>query len=575
MTTMRAAVPALLDALDPTDLDVVLSRFHSRGELVDAMHECAAKVAAKLAGTGHEVTHDEYGHLAAATLTWGSEHCGVQANAGHAGTKFEWYRRFPRLAPHRLHLLNRTDRPGVIALLEATAPVVDAVFAHRPGVPQELLTIVAAAVVASEALPVGPLAVEDVAGAVVEVLDRGGELAARHRINRGPLPGAGLTVRGCADLLVLVAAYRRAIDERGGRSLPPDPLDQIDAVLHDLEGRLHRALRFAADPANRETPDEPDSFSFYSEIAEYLGNRPEIRTVADRLCTRLRRLRLTRERRSTPTDEIEDVEAAHGGHADAADRLAATPDHIARWTLAALFDGGPITDEQADHDDREVVRRWLTREPGMDLRDDVELLLGRVRNAMAVIADLPAEDSDVGAPEPEGMRRADHLHLVARLRAAITAAIREGVASPSEPVRLVSAVLPPLWTDRLSGALLLAARIRAGQNKHGNSAKVEAKLIAATIGRGPGQVIMRTGAARHGSGCAVTKIEGGVRCVERTARPPAETVVCPIRPWGEVGFVESYLTLAELTDLGTADVVRQRLRRYKGPLAHLLRTTEP
>ncbi|MCA1670838.1 MAG: hypothetical protein LC799_01080, partial [Actinobacteria bacterium] len=65
-----------------------------------------------------------------------------------------------------------------------------------------------------------------------------------------------------------------------------------------------------------------------------------------------------------------------------------------------------------------------------------------------------------------------------------------------------------------------------------------------------------TASCCHAADCPANDLPG---------RPAADAMlICPHRPWGEMGLVDNYRTIRERTDY-SAESVRKLLGRYRGP----------
>lgn len=126
------------------------------------------------------------------------------------------------------------------------------------------------------------------------------------------------------------------------------------------------------------------------------------------------------------------------------------------------------------------------------------------------------------------------------------------------------AALPPLWTERHPARELVAAHLRIQLGTRPGS-EVQAALVAGHGVRAPQQFVYKSLAPQADPCCPDPQPAPG----DHPREPVPDTEVCPHRPWGEVGRVETYHTLGHPIDC-SADATRQQLRRYQGPWPELL-----
>lgn len=555
--SMVDVAAAVLDQLHPDDYDRIHTKFTTRQDLVAAMCACAKSVTALV----DRVDPHERELLAAATLTFGAQHRGVHANPAWATERFTFFRKVPDLPPAVAVLVDRSNDPDYIHRLAATYRVDRALT--RPE-PRLLATLVTAAVVVANPSPIGP--VEQVVEQVGEALDRGAYLARIYRADGRPVPGSSLPVLGGADFLIALAGYRLAVAQTAGSAPDDDALAEMERDLTGLENDLRAAMTRQSRHLWRDGVREPDSQLFLSHAAMFVGGR-EAQRVTDKLIRPLARTRLRFDPKPVLTGtELPLIPTGDPVTAEsstiAAQAVAEVADHLAAWTVAGLYEGA-VGEMQTR------LTAWLLGDRPVDLLDGLEELLGSLRRAMAR---LPKAARDPAPPhsseQSDAAGAAARSRAGAALRSRIVAVIdgdltrggdltgRGGVVAAG--VGIVAAALPPLWTRRAP-----AIRGLIAQQRIAGFQEAVAKIVGSVLARGPGQIVQPGNERQHEDWgtCVVDDTLG--RCVTRTgdAEPDAK-LVCPGRPWGETGRVESYRSLAELSSL-SSEAVRKRLERLQ------------
>jgi hypothetical protein len=546
-TALHESVSALLELLEPEDMAALDNEFRSRDELVATMVRCAEKVINRAAGDGDLIERDDNLVLAAATISFDSTGAVVQRNQNNVLARYRRFLAYPTLPPELLVRASRLDQTSV-PLLAAAYPLrralVDQQVHRGPGV---LLSAVAVAVA-----HVLPTATDPVAAAV-DVLDRGAALAADYQASGAALAPqlTGLPI-GNVDFLIQVAGYRVAIETLAGQRESDSMArmaDAVPALITRLRQAMLRPQRFSG------RTEEPDSVRVFHHIASHLAGADPgglVGQVYSLITPELREVALPRNPSwSTPADHLDQW-------MDTADIAAAVVDvdHLAGWVLHGLFVGAGAADTKA-------ISAWLTGTRAVDTQDHLGMLLGRVRHLMALL-----RHADDDPPEPPyHLRRADYQLVHGAVRHAITATIDAGHGTAGAPVRLVGRALPPLWRRRTPVINFIASKVVVPKAS-GPSRTAQARLVAAVVARAPAQAVHRVTSVA-GTGCCWNRGDEPTPCWTRRnagwptdrerARWP-EGYVCPDRRWGDVGFVESYHTLAELTGY-TADAVRRHLER--------------
>lgn len=617
---LAAAARAVLDQIDPADRDRVTARFDTLDLLVSAMCDQAEKVITKIGELKRPPVQPEQEELLlAAMLTIGRQHSGVHRNTTNALDRFERLRRHPGLVP-AVAVTIRDDGRDIAALITAYH-LSRELAARRPAEPPVFQAIVAAAVAtltpsadATEAggpadagdhgrhaEPIGP-DVNELVRTACWILDRGAELADRHRATR--MTGHQITtpLLGSADFLVMLAGYTHAVRvsatavDGGGDiagAAAADALDDIDKLLPDLEANLRRALtKPLARPPFR-GPDEPDVVHFFSAAARTVGGARS-REVFDQLCRGLRRIRIESDRKSQVTDFADPLSSdgsAHAGDAAVGEALERSSSSLPRpWapTLAVIEEVDTLAARMVDiltdgatAAERAVLADWLHGRRRVDRLDDLDLLLGRLRALVGGLRrPLPApRPPDAGEPTDSTSQPApsDETDRQMTESAAMTAALRSRLSQAAvlddgrhAPLALAALALPPLWTARTPIIRGLAARIKQEDGLRGSSGRVTATGVAGAATCGPGQFWYGIQAGQHDAGsdpgCATEPdANGAPRCRARAnGLLPLPEKVCPARPWDEIGLVESYQTLADLAEPEmTGAAMKERLAAYR------------
>ncbi len=559
---------AVLDLLDPADLDRVLSLFAGAEAAVAAMCTCAAGVQARLHGN---VSPEQEELLLAATLSLGRGGAGVHRNLANAADRFEVLLRQPGTPPE-VAIAVRGKDPAEFVLRLGETHHIDTVLAARRDEPPMLRMMVAAAVAVSR--PDAGCGDE----AAATVLDRGAELAAMCRDSGLSAPGASLTVRGNADFLLTISGYAHAIQEWRGLPGRGDAAaascDGAQRCVSDVMGRLtclekdlHRAMTVPdTHPARRGT-DEPDVVTFWSAAAVAIGGS-EAGRVFDRLHRGLRDIRLTPARGTLPvapgelaihrtgTHRTGTYSAGHpaaqaGGHVE----VLAVADALATRMVTSLLRETSVTE-------RAIVADWVRGRRAPDVTDGLPLLLRRLRGLMRELRDPEAHPAGPAWPtQPFGL---EALAMIGSLRDAIASHARRAPGNDSA-VELAASVLPPLWTVRTPIIRALTQRIKMDEEWRGWNNHGKALVLAATAARGPGQVAVRASTAPHPVASCTSELTetGHPRCAMRTIGIAVDrTEVCPARPWHETGFIESFQTLGGLVD-DLPDAIRKRVDRAR------------
>ncbi|MGI9001467.1 MAG: hypothetical protein ACR2GH_07345 [Pseudonocardia sp.] len=552
---LEAAADALFERLDPEDLDDLVAKMGSDATLRAAAVARAAGVLTALAATDRPATADEYTRVIAATLTGHGKSRGVLRRTDRAAESFAWYRRFPTVSPELLTLIGHhypDDQEQLIPLLDRSLRIRTALIATGATEPPFLLDVVVPAVVM--VLSTGPDIPDEAAvEATRAVLGRGTELPTAYRASGRPVPGRDidLPILGNADFLVRMAAYRVALDDLRNGAGPLDDLDDLDAVAKELVEVLRAAMTRSVGSWRKKTNAEPDMIAAFDQFAGHLGAVAGKRSRGARL-VRLaftilsRRIRLPRSPNEVPINVPDWVRTPGDPVGNVAE-----VNHLVGWLVAGLFEG-------VGADDNGPLVEWLIGDRPANLAEHLPLLLRRLRVATHRLDAVP----DGAPPRPAGVSLRQYRQMVTRLSRAVDPHELEGVRK-ADGRRVVHLVLPPLWTHRRLAGRLVASHLRPLIGV-GHAGPRKALLVATAGSRAPVQFVVRNTDVASGPCCAETEPPG------RTPRTPVEDgVVCPHRPWGEIGLVENYRTLGEDAEF-SPEAARRQLERYQGPWRELL-----
>lgn len=556
---------AVLDLLDPVDLDRVLSRFTEADAAIAAMCASAAGVCAHLRVDVLPPEHEEL--LLAATLSLGPGGAGVHQNSANAADRYEVLLRCPEMPIEVAIAVRGVDPPDFVLRLGETHRIDTALSVHRAEPP--MLRMMVAAAVAVSPLEAG----RDGDDAAAMVLDRGAELAAMCRDSGPSTPGASLTVRGNADFLLTIAGYAHAIQE--WRGLPARDgtaaascdgaeqcLSEVMGRLTGLEMTLHRAMTVPDTHRTRHGTGEPDVVTFWSAAAATIGG-PEAGRVFDRLHRGLRDIRLAPDRRTLPVAPGELAAHRTGTHR-AGHQTGQSGGDVEVLPVADALATRIVTSllRDASGTERAIVADWVCGRRAPDTPDGLPFLLRQLRGLMRELRDPVADPTGQARPaQPFGPEA--HA-MIGTLRDALASHARRALGDDGA-VELAASVLPPLWTVRTPVIRALTQRIKMDEKWRGWNNHGKALVLAAAAARGPGQVAIRASTASHpAAGCTSEPTETGhPRCAARTTGTAVNrTEVCPARPWQETGFIESFQTLGDLVD-DQPDAIRKRVDRAR------------
>ncbi len=586
---LERAARDVLAQLDPYDLDRVLAAFNTVDDLLRTMVHCAERV------RGHVAVPPEQDELLLlATLTPTRRGAGVHRNPAHAARRLKLFLRVPGIAIPVAFLLGSSDSVQFILALDSAYRADDMLAATReePRVFVTMVAVAAACIDAANAADVAPA-----------VLDRGMELAATYQASDAPLPRGSLPVLGDRGFLVQLAGYAQAVRERRGADVTADPQAGVAERVCELEERILQAVtrppRFPLDESDGpdqafallaaagviggDTGDEAaDGLAEADDSAEAeeageageageaddaggpagVGDRDTGGVTARSIFRRLNRglwhSWLGRADWVAPTD-LEDLPRRTGSALEplVLDKLAYVDDLTARIV-------GLLT-TRAGRAECARVAEWVCGRRKPDVTDDLYSLVLRLRRLMlaiegpALLLDPPLE------PDAPVLRA-----MVTAVRGKIEAQL---VIDPHrrEPGELTAGVLAPLWTAR--GPVIRALTQQIKRDEQWDTPRKRRphtpRILAARAVRGPGQIVRDTTQSQHdhGRGCATVQVETSdldmvTRCNERVSPfEPDRVDICPARPWGERGRVESRATIADLSRL-SHEAVRGHLDRY-------------
>ncbi|WP_239310568.1 hypothetical protein [Frankia sp. Cj3] len=556
--TLARSARSVLDQLHPVDFDRIRVKFttlddpaQAKNEIVADMVERAASMLDELRKRGDDVPPEQLDSVLGATLTFGDQHCGVHKRTGHALAKLAVMTRRPDVPVAVAVLLRAGDSAELVDAMVGTYHLEADLAAEYAAVPPDDRRMVAAAIAANPRLTA---AVPDPLAAAVGVLGRAGELAA-YCAAAGMTPPAPPGPLGNVAFLLTLAGYSCAITELARPSSVADPYGKVGDRAKLLATALHRAMHDTGNPLYS-APYEPDILGFYTVAAEAVGGALAAK-VFERLSRDLWAHRLRRDERSIPAESDwldHDSDAPDlSGAFDQADELARL--------MAALL----VADTAAAS--RRVIVAWVLGPGSEAAAEDLYVLLGGVRRVMAGVSQrdcVPPPVDELAVKEARELETA----LLGRLT-------EEARRDPHRgAVEMAAAVMPELWARRPSAIRGLTEKIWAdlGSNKR---LIPFARILAAAVARGPGQVVFAGQLIQHPidtrhPSCETRTTQAGTeRCEIRVGKPgPPRAELCPARPWGETGFVDSHLTLADTLPT-TTDAMRKRLHRYDGPWASL------
>ena len=583
---LEAAARRVLAQFDPDDLDRLLASVHGLDELIDKMVARAEDVCRAL-GAPVPLEHDDL--LLLATLTRQGGSAGVHVKNVHAVESFKRLRSMHGIAIPVALRIRQTDSSQLVAALD-TAYRLSVDLASVRDEPPVFQVMIAAAAAALR--PADPVA------AAAAILDRGAELAGSYCASSRPLPGPALPVLGDPHFLVQLAGYARAVRERAGVAQIPDPLDHVEKLASELERWARRAMTRAPRYPVGHT-DGPDVVGFFSEAASLVGAESTAATggvmtreIFQRLTHGLQASRVGHDKRLVSTDPGD--LAAGSPVVDPIEPVLETLGYateLAAQIVAVLSAG-------TTYDERLAIAWWVCGRRAVDQTDDLRLLLSHLRGLMAALDGpgpsmrLPADSAD-SADSVDSVDPADPVDPGAPEIRLMTLILRKKIEAQLalEPGRLGSrdlatGALPPLWTARGPIIRALAQRIKQdeGMDGPGKQRRHLPRILAARAARGPGQFVLATNGAQHdpGKGCVTVhtaNFDAPPRCDERVGRwEPDVSLICPARPWGEAGCVDSDATIGDLLDL-TVGAVRAQLTHYTndggGPWLKLAQPSRP
>ncbi|KDA41544.1 hypothetical protein E0F15_19740 [Frankia sp. B2] len=577
---LERAARAVLAQLDSYDLDRVLA---SGNGLDDLLHRMVVRAEEVCALWPQSIPPDQHELLALCVLTRTRGNEGVHIVAGRAASWLRTYLQVPGLAVPAAFVVAEKDPVPLIRAIDQAYRAGTALATERAEWPLHL-TLVSAVAACQRPDPAGPQ--RTTVELAAQILDRGMELAAAYEAGDTPLPDVPLPVVGDRRFLVQLAAYAcaaRELREDGARG---EPLAEVAAYVQEIaqwtrremsRRRRHRfdgnegfdaAMYFAAaaDIIDRSADRDGDESVGRPGGSPAAGAGAAVQPQADVVFRRLTRglgrgwLTANKKIASVQLETLPPA-LAPGDDTRVLTRIIAV-DALADRVLGVLTAG-------TNRADRAVLANWVCGSRAVDQfrvggDDDLYLLLSRLRRVMLAVADpqaSPARPLEPDAADVAAMRTA--------LRRRIAAAISLD-AGRLDPQELVAAALPPLWTSRQPVIRALRAQIRNSADWTGprSALRRAPEILAARAVRGPGQITRDTIEPQHApTGRCITfdpaNLDAAPRCGTRASRlevDPAE--ICPARPWGEPGRVDSRATIGDLFNLSVASV-RGYLNRYR------------
>ena len=548
---LRSVAESLLDRLEPDDVgDVVGRQTSSRDALVDALAHRAALARAALHRGGEPVPAARRGLLVLACLTFNRKSGGVQQRTDRAVEAYRRYSRYPRTSPEDLAMVmarHPNEFDELVPLLERVNQLRDALDAAGATDPPFVLDVVLPAVAMALERTGAATGADDGPAAARRVLDRGAELADRHRGCGPPAPAThlGLPVLGNVDFLLRMAGYRVALDElAGGTATAGRP--ELEATARALADSMYRAMTTVVGRLRRRRgTGDPDVLAAFDQYAEDLGAVGGTRKHEGRLVRLAYVLRTRHLRSRRPADT--DPESGLPSSPDPTPELDEL-DLLVRSLVAGLFERAA----PALHD---TILEWLRAEREPDRPHRLPELVSALRVAIARLAELERQPGH-SPPSIIGLSGRELTGIVERMSAAVQ---RSGLSGSrqADTLRVADLALPPLWTRRRPAVRLLAGHRRSGRHRGDDPDRV--LVLARAAVRAPVQFFKPDNAADP---CCDTDDRPGGDVRSRPAVDGARA--CPHRPWGELGLLDNYRTIRADTDY-SAEAVRKLLSRYRGP----------
>ncbi|MEV8550766.1 hypothetical protein AB0L04_13180 [Streptomyces glaucescens] len=531
--------------------------------LLERIVDCAqaALVRAGTRGVPLPRSEGQYRALVSATLTARSNGSGVHRNAAHALTGYLRLRPWADVLPLPVLVRSRHLDEDMPQYLAEVLAVRDAALAGMPRLLREQPDVTALLAVAALYHP-GDVTLAS--RAARRVLDAAVELEGSYRAAGEPLPAAGVRVRGTTRVLgdaaapVLTAAAREVclpllLDDPDLVLAPEKLHERMAGTAAELYRSLERSL--AVSRLMNGQPHDADFLDWYDLVtkrlaqAAGLGERVHRCTAAvsclhpwtanERIRPRARHTILSR----LDGQESFPAEDAPQGSASA-DPEAHAPvvelDLLLRSTVSRILiheGAGPLAHAP------DLLSHWLQ---GRSRRHTAAELwwLATVLRSLTLNGTIVPGD---GEPRPWRTRERQALrNLEAR-----ALAVADRVEASRRPHEALALILPPLWERRTAAVSAVAGHLRTER-----VSPQDAQLAASVLVCAPGQVLLAATAPRR----TADLDEGSADAL----------VPRPDRPWTQPGVVDDYTTLAERALLPGAEAARKRLKRYRGPSAHLV-----
>ncbi|MGR6968181.1 hypothetical protein ACU639_00920 [Streptomyces cynarae] len=556
------AAQDLLDTFSADELRLYEGRLHPGEDLLERIVDCAQAVLVRAGTRGLPLprTEGQYRALVSATLTARSNGSGVHRNAAHALAGYLRLEPWADVLPLPVLVRSRHSDDDLPEYLSEVLAVRDAALAGMPVSLREQPDVTALLAVAALYHP-GDVTLAS--RAARRALDTAVELEASFRATGEPLPSAGVRVRGSARVLgdtaapVLAAAAREVC-------LPllladPDLVlepEKLHAQMAGAAVELHRCLErsLAVSRLMNGQLHDADFLDWYDLTTKRLAQASGLGEQTHRCTAAISCLhpwtaheRIRPHARHTSLSRLDGQEGSPAQ--DDPLRTASEPeahapvielDLLLRSTVSHLLaheEAGPLT--HAPH----LLSEWLQ---GRSRRHTAAELwwLTTVLRTLTLDGTTP-----LGAREPSAWRTRER-HVLRHLEARALA-VADRLDAIHRPHEALALILPPLWEQRTTAISAVAGHLRT----EGVSPQ-DAQLAASVLVCAPGQALLAATAPRRTTGLD----QGGAEAL----------VPWPDRPWTEPGVVDDYTTLAERALLPGAEAARKRLKRYRGPSAHLV-----
>lgn len=557
------AAQDLLATFSVEELRLYEGQLRPGEDLLERIVDCAKAVLVRAGTRGLPLprTEGQYRALVSATLTARSNGSGVHRNAAHALAGYLRLEPWADVLPLPILVRSRHSDDDLPEYLSEVLAVRETALVGMPVSLREQPDVTALLAVAALYHP-GDVTLASQAAR--RALDAAVELEASFRATGEPLPSAGIRVRGTARVLgdtaapVLAAAAREVclplLLADPDLVLTPEKLHvHMASAAVELHSCLERSL--AVSRLMNGQLHDADFLDWYDLTTKRLAQASGLGEQTHRCTATISCLhpwtaheRIRPYARHTPLSSLDGQEAspaqddplrtttseseAHASVVELDLLLRSTVSH-----LLAHEEARPLT--HASH----LLSEWLQ---GHSQRHTAAELwwLATVLRTLTLSGATP-----LGAREPR-VWRARERHVLRHLEARALA-VAHHVDPIHRPHEALALILPPLWEHRTTAISAVAGHLRT----EGVSPQ-DAQLAASVLVCAPGQALLAATAPRRTAGLD----QGGAEAL----------VPWPDRPWTEPGVIDDYTTLAERALLPGAEAARKRLKRYRGPSAHLV-----